>query len=147
MGPQALERILMNQEINIKDLAQLLNAAVALHQSDQKTGAEEKYSEVLSYERDFQGVMQSDTPEAQQQSTLLRTIFSQAYNNLGVLREDERKFGQAIANFRNALDFAPGSIEAHTNLGRVFRKKGNYDSALGAIRGALDLKPDRKSVV
>ncbi|MCH8347177.1 MAG: tetratricopeptide repeat protein, partial [Proteobacteria bacterium] len=84
------------------------------------------------------GQGQEPGPESQ---TLLRTVFSQAHNNLGVFREKEKNYGQAISSFRHALDHAPGNVEAHTNLARVFRKRRNFDNALTSARAALKLKP------
>jgi len=131
----------MDNQTDIKGVVQLLNQAVAHHRADEKEAAEEKYSAVLSHEGSFRTLLASDRPENEQKRTLLRTVFSQAYNNLGVFREEEKNYGQAISGFRHSLDLAPGNVEAHTNLARVFRKQRNLENALAAARAALKLNP------
>ena len=131
----------MNNQTNIRSVVRLLNQAVFHHQAGEKQEAEAKYFETLSHEPAFRALLASDQQEAQESQTLLRTVFSQAYNNLGVLREKEKNYGQAISSFRHALDHAPGNVEAHTNLARVFRKRRNFDKALVSAREALKIKP------
>ena len=132
----------MNNQTNIKSVVQLLNQAVSHHQAGEKKEAEAKYNETLSHEPDFRALLASNQQAVRESQTLLRTVFSQAYNNLGVFREEEKNYGQAISSFRHALDHAPGSVEAHTNLARVFRKRRNLEKALASARAALELKPE-----
>ena len=50
-------------------------------------------------------------------------------------------FGEAISAFEQALQLAPGSLDAYLGLARSFLKNGDYDKALQAARKALSLDP------
>jgi len=131
----------MENQLDIKDLVQLLNQGVAHHRAGEKEAAEEKYAAALSHEGACRALLSGERPENDKQRTLLRTVFSQAYNNLGIFREEEKNYSQAINSFRHALDYAPGNVEALTNLARVFRKRRNLENGLAMARSALKLNP------
>ena len=130
----------MTENMTIKQLAEMLNQAVNLQRDGDKEAARKKYEEVLFYEKTFKNSGRGQAGGSQE--TLTKTIFSQAYNNLGIFLEEETLWGQALGNFRVALDFSPGNVEALTNMARVFSKRMNFDSALIVAKNALQLKPD-----
>lgn len=128
----------MNQEITVKQLAEMLNEAVTLQREGDKEGARKNYEEVLFFEKTFKDSGQG----GESQATLVKTIFSQVYNNLGIFLEEENLWGQSLAKFRSALDLSPGNVEALTNMARVSSKRMNFDNALVAAKAALKVKPD-----
>jgi tetratricopeptide (TPR) repeat protein len=50
-------------------------------------------------------------------------------------------FGEAISAFEQALQLAPGSLDAYIGLAKSFLKNGEFDKALQAARKALSLDP------
>ncbi|MEE8294308.1 MAG: sulfotransferase [Sphingomonadales bacterium] len=130
----------MEKNVTVKELAAMLNQAVTFQRDGDKEAARKKYEEVLFHEKTFKNSSPSQAGSSQE--TLVKTIFSQTYNNLGVFLEEDNLWGQALGNFRAALDFSPGNVEALTNMARVSSKRMNFDSALIASKSALQLKPD-----
>lgn len=118
----------------------MLNQAVTLQRDGDKETARTKYEEVLFHEKTFKTSSQNQAGDSP--GTLVKTIFSQAYNNLGIFLEEDQLWGQALGNFRTALDYSPGNVEALTNMARVSSKRMNFDNALIAAKQALELKPD-----
>lgn len=130
----------MENNVTVKELAAMLNQAVTLQRDGEKEGARKKYEEVLFFEKTFKNSSRNQAGSSQE--TLVKTIFSQTYNNLGIFLEEDGLWGQALGNFRTALDFSPGNVEALTNMARVSSKRMNFDNALIAAKNALQLKPD-----
>lgn len=131
----------MTDTINLKDLADTLNSAVALHRQGNKAAAREKYEKILFYQTSFERLAKKSGPDQSQQTTIVKNIFSQTYNNLGTFLEGDGLWGQALGYFRKALDYSPGNVEALTNLARVYAKRKNFDSALEAAKKALEINP------
>ena len=76
---------------------------------------------------------------------LLKTIeiapfFSDAYNNIAVLKIEEGEFDEAFNLLITALTHNKNSAEAHHNLGFVLLKKGRYDEAYYEFMKALNIK-------
>jgi len=64
------------------------------------------------------------------------------YNVLGVSLEGQRKFEEAVAIYRKALELEPRIAEIHFNLGVVLGHLGRVEEAIASYRKALGLKPD-----
>lgn len=132
----------MNEQMNIKGLADAFSGAAQHHRSGNKDAAKAGYEGILAQQKAFQPFIQAQTDVGGQQKVLVQTIFSQTYNNLGIFLEEEKLFGQALTYFRKALDLSPGNVEALTNMARVYTQQRNFDSAYEAAKKALNLKPD-----
>ena len=80
--------------------------------------------------------------------TLYRTTIDQnpacwmAHNNLGVIQAHDRRTGEAIAHYREALRNKPDYIEACVNLGVALAAEGRTDEAIAQYREALNIKHD-----
>jgi tetratricopeptide (TPR) repeat protein len=64
-----------------------------------------------------------------------------AYNNLGIVRAEERRFDEAVAFFEKTLQLQPDFAEAHYNLGNVLGDTGCIDKAISQYQQAVRLKP------
>ncbi|QBE66635.1 class I SAM-dependent DNA methyltransferase [Pseudoduganella lutea] len=71
-----------------------------------------------------------------------RPGFAAGHNNLGVVLKEQRRYDEAAACYRRALDCAPDFADAWINLGHMQRKLGDMDAALTAYRNALLLRKD-----
>jgi tetratricopeptide (TPR) repeat protein len=63
-------------------------------------------------------------------------------HRLGVLEARSARYHQAIELIGKALELAPGSPVAHSNLGISLRAMGRLDEAVACYDRALQLKPD-----
>lgn len=65
-----------------------------------------------------------------------------AYFNLASLEAEEKKYDNALANYRKALELVPGYYNIHYGLGVVYMNRGNDKEALKAFKEAVRLKGD-----
>ncbi len=65
--------------------------------------------------------------------------------NLGNALADAGRFAEAVAAFKQALQFDPNSSLAHHNLALVFQTQENAPAAMAEFRAALQLQPDYES--
>ena len=61
---------------------------------------------------------------------------------LGVTRHLQRRFHDAVAALRQALDLAPGDAPILINLGIALREADEPDAALASLRRACEVAPD-----
>jgi len=130
----------MDNNTNIKDLIKVLNEGIALQRQNQAAEAEDRYQQILGFESKLKSLAGKD--DGPQGGVMINTMLSQVYNNLGLFREKEKNLNQANTNFRKALDYAPGSVEAQTSLSRIFFKQRNLQQAFEAAKKAVSLQPD-----
>jgi tetratricopeptide (TPR) repeat protein len=64
------------------------------------------------------------------------------HSNLGAVYGQQGRFSDAIAQFQNAVQIAPGDPEYLTNLATAFRALGRIDDARRALQAALAAAPD-----
>lgn len=84
-------------------------------------------------------------PEASdllQQVLALNPKHWRAYNNLGLIRQDQGQLDAAVDFYQQALELNPYFPEAYNNLGNVRFMKGELEGAKTAYGQALKLKPD-----
>lgn len=67
--------------------------------------------------------------------------FSAAWNNLGTLAYQQRRYPEAEANFRRALKADAGAYEPKVNLGGVLLNLGRPDEALAFNAECVKLRP------
>jgi tetratricopeptide (TPR) repeat protein len=64
------------------------------------------------------------------------------YNNLARVLSKTGRAEEAIANYRQALQLAPQSAEAHYNLGSLLGMRGNLEEAKQHLELAVKFEPD-----
>jgi Flp pilus assembly protein TadD len=67
---------------------------------------------------------------------------AEAEYNRGLEAKSARRFAEAVASFRRAVDTRPDFPEAWNELGFALRQTGQFPDALKAYEQALRLRPD-----
>ena len=70
-----------------------------------------------------------------------------AWFDLGLVRQDMRKFGSAAEAYRRVLVMSPDAPEAAVNLGVVLQETGDLDGAMAAYSMAYRLRPSTFGVI
>ncbi|MDG4883057.1 tetratricopeptide repeat protein [Mesorhizobium sp. WSM4884] len=70
-----------------------------------------------------------------------------AWFDLGLVRQDLRKFGAAAEAYRHVLEMSPDSAEAAVNLGVVLQETGDLDGAMAAYSQAYRISPSTFGVI
>lgn len=68
--------------------------------------------------------------------------FSMAYNNLGAIYLEQKKFARAEEAFTSAVDCDPGNVFAHNNLGNAYKSRNKYLKAKKKYNDALKINPE-----
>ena len=71
--------------------------------------------------------------------TLLDPSFSEAYFNIGIVKEKEKVLSEAITNFEKAQELNPSNPETHYHLGILNLLTGNKDSAISSFKKVTEL--------
>jgi Flp pilus assembly protein TadD len=79
-------------------------------------------------------------PESAQLDAILKGAFMETYQR-GTDLLVARVFPDAIDQFRAALTWNPGSVEAHNNLGIALASLGRMDEAVDQFKQALAIEP------
>jgi spermidine synthase/tetratricopeptide (TPR) repeat protein len=87
------------------------------------------------------GYLGAIIPESADLNAVLRAAFLEKYQDATDLLE-QRRFKEAVDEFREALQFMPESVEAHNNLGIALASLGRMDEATYQFRMALEIQPD-----
>jgi tetratricopeptide (TPR) repeat protein len=72
----------------------------------------------------------------------IRPNMACARNNLGLALSRQKKWDEAIAAFRTAIEIDPKSAAAYHNLGLGLKGQDKFDEAVAAYRKALEIDPD-----
>ena len=86
-------------------------------------------------------VAQKQAYEATSRALALAPNITRAYEVLSVLQLLDLEHDQALLSGQKAVDLAPGSADAHLNLGVILAYSGQIDAALAALETALRLNP------
>ncbi|WP_095202445.1 tetratricopeptide repeat protein [Mesorhizobium carmichaelinearum] len=70
-----------------------------------------------------------------------------AWFDLGLVRQDMRKFGGAAEAYRRVLEMNPDAPEAAVNLGVVLQETGDLEGAMAAYSMAYRLRPSTFGVI
>jgi tetratricopeptide (TPR) repeat protein len=70
-----------------------------------------------------------------------------AWFDLGLVRQDMRKFGGAAQAYRRVLEMNPDAPEAAVNLGVVLQETGDLDGAMAAYSMAYRLRPSTFGII
>jgi predicted TPR repeat methyltransferase len=131
-----------------------MSVALALHQREQLSAAEEIYRAVLEAVPDhadalhFSGVLahqqgrNDDAVALIERSLDLEPEQADWHSNLGIVRQDRLELEEAIAAYRRAIELAPDHANAYSNLGVVLRAQGEVAEAEEAYRAAIRIDPE-----
>jgi tetratricopeptide (TPR) repeat protein len=87
------------------------------------------------------GYLAAIVPASADLDALLGAAFLEKYQHATDLLE-QRRFNEAVSEFREALQMRPDSVQAHNNLGIALASLGRIDEAIDQFRQALTLRPD-----
>jgi tetratricopeptide (TPR) repeat protein len=87
---------------------------------------------------------ENEAAKALEASVRLKPAFPVAWNNLGVLQLNQKKYSEAETSFRNALATDPKYSKAKYNLAVTRFKQGYYREALSLY---MDLRSEDKAYV
>jgi tetratricopeptide (TPR) repeat protein len=65
----------------------------------------------------------------------------EAQYQLGLIYQERRSYGEAIARFQTAVKIDPTETDAHFQLGRIAREQGRLDDALKEFKIVLEQDP------
>jgi tetratricopeptide (TPR) repeat protein len=82
-----------------------------------------------------------DAEAAYREAVAIDPTLAAAYNNLGNVLQDQRRYEEAIAAFRTAARLRPDLGEVHFNLGNCYQRQGHTAEAIAAYRDAVTLQP------
>lgn len=71
----------------------------------------------------------------------LDKTYSEAYNNLGALFYNMRRWGAAIKQYKKAIALEDGNASFHSNLGTAYFSERDYDHAVVEYQTAMQLDP------
>jgi tetratricopeptide (TPR) repeat protein len=67
-----------------------------------------------------------------------------AWNNLGVVRMNEKKYGMAAGNFHEALKIQGDYADAHYNLACLYARKSDKKQSLHYLKKAIGANPEAR---
>lgn len=67
--------------------------------------------------------------------------YPEAYNNLGALFYNERKYGSAIKEYKRAIKLSDDNASFHSNLGTAYFSEKNFDRATQEYQRAMAIDP------
>lgn len=85
--------------------------------------------------------------ENYEQALKLNPSFVYAHNEMGKLYMSTGRYGEAVTEFRQAVDGYPAYDEAYYNLGLAYMKLNDSVNACEAFRKVQDMSPNSESGV
>ena len=138
---------------------ELIERALAHHQSGLLGEAEEIYAQILRLEPENTDALHFSGLIAHQQGRsevaidlMLRAIEREAgratfFINLGQVFESTGELDKAVLNYRAAASLDPASGPAHHRLGDILFKQGIINEAASSYSRALSLMPDSPETI
>jgi len=65
-----------------------------------------------------------------------------AHHNYGTFLDQEGRFEEASAHYREAIAIIPRDVRHFLNLGKYYKEKGDYTEGLKLFKGALKIDPN-----
>jgi predicted O-linked N-acetylglucosamine transferase (SPINDLY family) len=140
------------------NLPQLLQSAIAAHQSGQLSEAEALYRQVLQVDaRNFNalhllGLIATDSGQPDAAVDLIgRAIavkpnVAAAHHNLGIALKARGALQEAAGSFQRAVALQPDFVEAQLHLGGVLVELGRAQDAVACYRRALAIHADHAEI-
>jgi protein O-GlcNAc transferase len=135
-------------------IQELLENAIALHNTGQVGQAETLYRQVLARQPDhpealrmfgllsFRIGRQADAVDLIRRAIASNPSAGNYYSDLGVVMATFGQMDEAIRAFEQALRLSPDDAAVRTNLAAALQQKGRIDEAIGHYRHAISLRPD-----
>lgn len=79
---------------------------------------------------------------AYQQAITLRPDYVEAYSNLGIALNDQKRYVESVIAYQQAIALKPDYAEAYSNLGVSLNNLNRHAEAATACRKTIALKPD-----
>lgn len=79
--------------------------------------------------------------QAYEETVEVNPRFAKAFNNLGNLYSQQKKYGKAIENLKKATEHDANLSEAYNNMGIVYSHLGQFDESITAFIRATELNP------
>jgi tetratricopeptide (TPR) repeat protein len=76
-----------------------------------------------------------------QRAVKLDKQYPEAYNNLGALYYNDRKFGAAVKEYKKAIKLNEQNASFHSNLGTAYFSQKDFDSATKEYQRAMAIDP------
>jgi protein O-GlcNAc transferase len=136
------------------DVGSLLTQAMAHHQANRLTEAEQVYRKILrSQPKNYDclhllGIIHHQRGEhaeaVRQFDVVLKDNpgFSTAHNNRGNALKELKRFEEALASYNRAIEQDPKNADAHSNRAVVLYELKRFDEALASCERAIALNPD-----
>lgn len=67
--------------------------------------------------------------------------YPEAYNNLGALYYNARKFGPAVKEYKKAIKLSDANASFHSNLGTAYFSQKDFDHATREYQRAMEIDP------
>ncbi len=64
------------------------------------------------------------------------------YTNLGKVLTDQKRYDEALLNFKKAIQIKPNFVEANFNLGRLYEQMDEKDRAIAQYRKSIRINPN-----
>jgi predicted O-linked N-acetylglucosamine transferase (SPINDLY family) len=137
-----------------RDIQEMLDSALALHQKGDMDQAELLYRLVLQANPNHPvalhllGVLAGQLGRDEISITYIshalriKPDYADAHSNLGFAFMKQGNLDKAAASFQDALRVKPDFAEVHHNLGLVWRKQGKHGQALASFRQAVRFRPN-----
>ena len=77
----------------------------------------------------------------------LKPDHREAYFNLALCLQNQRKNEEALIFYKKALEVNPFLSEAHNNIAIIYKEMGKYDEAESSFRKAIRIKPDNNNAI
>jgi len=61
------------------------------------------------------------------------------------LLENEKQYEEALACFQQIIEIDPNYVEAHYQMGKIFRITHQFEKAITYYKNAINLRPDYSS--
>jgi len=103
--------------------------------------------DLLSFHVNAPGIAGGSLDKAREQAAeIARLDPVRGHVAAGAIFSSEKKWPEAEAEYRKALDLKPDSANLHWRLGRLFERQGRKDDAKAEWREALKLEPAHDGV-
>lgn len=144
-----------NASMQIPDARQLMQTAIAHHQSGRLQEAEVLYRRVLASHPHHPdalhmlGLLAHHMGQHETAAELIRKAIrltpkiAACHSNLGNVLAAQGQPDEAIRSYRRALEINPAFADAHQNLGNALHAKGRFEEAIRSHRRATALQPGR----